>query len=70
MRQKTQRERAAKRASRQGPIWCECCQDAPATAQHRECFECGYTEILPLELAQLLGPMKCPNCTPPPRRRP
>lgn len=62
MRFKTQREREAKRA-RTEPIWCDCCQDAPATVRVWTCPRCGFIAAAPIDVA-LADPdfETCLNC--------
>jgi len=33
------------------PIWCDCCQDAPATVTVWTCERCGFVAIAPPEVA-------------------
>ena len=47
MRFKTQQERDRKR--QREPVWCDCCQDAPATTTQLTCNTCGHIELGPTE---------------------
>lgn len=61
MRFKTQRERDNRRLSQ--PVWCDCCQDAPATYRTWTCLSCTFVRLAPLASA-LADPdfETCPNC--------
>lgn len=60
-------ERRARGRRGREPVWCDCCQDAPAEVTLRECSRCGFVEVLssddPVMFAAMTSaPFWCPNC--------
>lgn len=57
--------RALGQRGRKPVIWCDCCQDAPATVRSWQCPRCGFLAMASIDVA-LADPHfeTCPNCDP------
>jgi hypothetical protein len=63
MSRATRRIARARRPRTAEHIWCDICQDAPATTSMWTCPDCGFIALAPVDVAAADPDFTtCPNC--------